>query len=559
MNNTTTTIAENLKDMGLFLIPGMYGRLRRELIWTIGKQRMDSTMARIGLSIGQNESVKWEESSFLKSLATMDSKGMVQSLAERTIEFSFSLEANEHETFFGPKAISTQCWLLAGYLTGSISRTIKRPIYFLETECKAKGDPVCQFLGRMKQDWELDGDADLSIFEEDNMALELNAMMEQLKQTKDRYQNLFEQSSLALFIMDPNTGVFLNANLAAEELTGYNRDQLIQMNIFDLLESKEHQKVINELRNLMTEGKSKDYEVSILRKDGTIRIIARSDKVLSYGGQKVIQTIMRDITDLKVSEQKEKDLHFQLMRSERLSSIGRLAASVAHELKNPLGAIRNAIYYIRGSVGNSDLMEKDPQLKEILKLSEDEIDSAVLIIGELLDFSRVVKLVPRKTQINSLLERIPIIINIPEGITLNMDLDITLPSAFIDPDRLNQVFCNIVSNGIQAMQNKGKLTIQTRLSVESSGEEGPTFEWLVVTFEDTGSGIDPIHLTKIFEPLFTTKVRGTGLGLAISNNIIEKHGGKILVTSQLGKGSRFTIKLPLQAPSDKEEINNESE
>jgi PAS domain S-box-containing protein len=270
--------------------------------------------------------------------------------------------------------------------------------------CIAKGDSVCRFVGKRREHWSLEEDADLSPFEEQNVAFELASAQEQLVNTKERYQNLFEQSSMPIFIIDPDTGTYMNANIAAEELTGYPLGELVTKKIFDLHPPQEHHEIILQMKNLLATGRSSDEEVHIVRKDGAIRTMARSSKVLPYGGRRVVQVIMRDITDLKLSAQKEKDLHQQLLRSERLSSIGRLAAGVAHELKNPLGAIKNAIYYIRNALHTNPVMETDPHLKEIMKLAENEIDQSVTIIGELLDFSRVVRLMPRKTQINELLD-----------------------------------------------------------------------------------------------------------------------------------------------------------
>jgi signal transduction histidine kinase len=132
-------------------------------------------------------------------------------------------------------------------------------------------------------------------------------------------------------------------------------------------------------------------------------------------------------------------------------------------------------------------------------------------------------------------------------------LDVTLPSVDADPNRLRQVFANIVTNALQSMPNGGTFTISTRLDVTSGTDGGPDLQTVAVGFEDTGSGIDAAHLKKIFEPLYTTKVRGTGLGLAICSNIMEKHGGRIDVASKVGKGTKFTVHLPLQAPIPKEE------
>jgi len=422
-------------------------------------------------------------------------------------------------------------------------------VYFLETTCAARGEEACRFEGRSRDAWLAD-DADLSFYDEENLNVELANVREQLRLTKDRYQNLFEQSGVAIFIVDPDTGVCLNANVAAEELTGYRREDLIRMNLFDLCHPQAHHEIMADMKLLASGGRTSDREVSVIRKDGLIRIIAQSSKMLTYGGQRVVQTIMRDVTDLKISGQKEKDLQHQLMRSERLSSIGRLAAGVAHELKNPLGAIRNAVYYVRNALGTNPILDTDPHLKDILKLAEAEVDAAVVIIGELLDFSRVVQIVPRRTSINEMLEKLPSIVLVPENVELVWDLDLTLPSAAVDPDRLNQVFCNLVNNAVQAMPQGGKLTIRSYFIVEAAGEEVNGRDMIGVEFEDTGMGIEPLHLSKVFEPLFTTKARGTGLGLAISRNIVEKHGGVILVRSHVGKGTSFTVKLPVKPPED---------
>lgn len=337
---------------------------------------------------------------------------------------------------------------MAGYLTGFVSQKLGRPLYFLETHCVAKKDRVCRFVGRSRSSWPADSGFDVTVFEEDNLAFELAATREQLQLTKDRYQSLFENSSSAVFIIDPDTGVFLNANVAAEELTGYNHDQMMTMTVFDLCHPQEHHKLMGELKNMATSGRNSGIEISIVRRDGLLRTIALENKILTYGGQRVIQSILQDVTELRISAQKEKDLQRQLLRSERLSSIGRLAAGVAHELKNPLGAIRNAIYYIRNSLKDNPILQSDPHLSEIMKLAESEVDGAVLIIGELLDFSRVVQLVPRRSNINELLERLPSIITIPDNVGLVWDLDLALPSATVDPDRLNQVFCNIANNAV---------------------------------------------------------------------------------------------------------------
>lgn len=524
-------------------------RFRRELIWTVGEKRAHGILTRFGMSCGQKDALLGQGGgSLLHNFGELKKLANVTGGNEHHFELMQSQEAKTYIHYFGSQAALPQCGTVSGYLTGLISYQVGRPLYFVETHCLARGDSRCLFVGKTREEWS-STDADLSSYDEDNMAFELSAAVHQLQITKDRYQNLFEQSLSPIFIIDSITGVYLNANLAAEELTGFSREELLRMNVFDLCHPQEHQKIMEEMKSLTRGGRALDREISIVRKDGLIRVIAQSNKILSYGGQRVIQSVLRDISDLKMSEQKEKDLQKQLLRSERLSTIGRLAASVAHELKNPLGAIRNAIYYVRNALADNPILENDPNLKEVLKLAEEEVDSSVIIIGELLDFSRVVQLNPRLTQINELLDKLGFIVPVPDNVEVLYDLDLTLPRAQIDPERLNQVFTNMVSNAFQALPKGGLLKISTRLAVQST-EDGAAEKMIEITFEDNGMGIEPLHLAKIFEPLFTTKAQGTGLGLAISNNIVEKHGGVILVKSQVGKGTNFTIKLPLQPPRD---------
>lgn len=531
------------------------GRLRRELFWTIGENRMHGVMARFGVSCGQSDVRQdFSQDGIIRGLGTILRIGGRLDKNDYRIDISNSCEAREFNRFFSTPASQSQCWLLAGYLTGLVSELMSKSIFFIETHCVSKNDAQCRFVGRPRTEWEPHYQPQLKPFEEDNIDQELSAMGDQLKLTKDRYQNLFEQSTVPVLIVHPESGAYLETNLAAQKLTGFSRQELLQKTVFDIREKQEHKHEQENFNKLRSEEFIHNQKATLVRKDGNVCLVEMSSKIIQYGGQKVIQTTLRDITDLKISEQKEQDLQQQLARSERLSSVGRLAAGVAHELKNPLGAIRNAVYYIRTALENNPILDTDPHLKEILKLAETEVDSSVTIIGELLDFSRVIQLATRKTNINELLERLPHIVEIPNNIKIQFDLDPNLLEPLVDPDRLNQVLYNITNNAIQAMPTGGTLKIRTRNEVETL-EDGKSQQLVIIQIEDTGQGIAPWHLGKIFEPLFTTKARGTGLGLAISHNIIENHGGTIHVTSQISKGTTFTIELPLGSPPSKEDNN----
>jgi PAS domain S-box-containing protein len=530
----------------------LLGRLKQELTGSLGPARAHGILVRSGYSAGQSDGLAETAQQAFKTEPAFIASKRSDGTERFVLDVTDSPEALGAAAWENLPSSSPQCPLLEGYLTGLMSRLHGGTLLFIETHCRAQSAATCRFEGRTPEGWGPSAGRLLALYREENMAAELSETREQLKLTKDRYQNLFEQSSVPIFIADPETGAYLDANVAAEELTGYSQSRLLEMTVFDLSRPADHQTLAIHMKALASGGVVEDAEIGLPRAAGGERMVLLSSKILSYGGRKVVQSIMRDVTDLKFAEIKEKDLQRQLVRSERLSSIGRLAASVAHELKNPLGAIRNAIYYVRNAIQPSPLLETDPHLKEILKLVEEEIDSAVTIIGELLDFSRVVQIVPRKTNVNELMEKIPNVIHIPPTVSLIWDLDPTLPSASVDPARLSQVFSNIVANAVQAMPQGGTLTLRTRMEMQARNDDSGAAPTLAVSIDDTGVGINPAQLPKIFEPLFTTKARGTGLGLAISNNIVEKHGGVIQVASQVGKGTSFTVKLPLQAPPDTE-------
>lgn len=234
-------------------------------------------------------------------------------------------------------------------------------------------------------------------------------------------------------------------------------------------------------------------------------------------------------------ESKTKDLEQvqeKLIRSERLAAVGELASGVGHELRNPLNVIRNCAYLL-----NMSLVDKgDEEALSTLKVLDKQIDVANKIVTDLLDFTRIRPPALTKVELNSLIRETLSWVTVPENIKVNANLNGNSLQIQVDPEQISRVFTNIISNAIQAMNGKGELKIDT-------GVNG-SFAW--IRFADTGCGIPEENMGKIFEPLFTTKPKGIGLGLAISKRLVEQHGGKIEVASQVGKGAIFTVKLQLE-------------
>ncbi|HME54084.1 MAG TPA: ATP-binding protein [Candidatus Lokiarchaeia archaeon] len=221
--------------------------------------------------------------------------------------------------------------------------------------------------------------------------------------------------------------------------------------------------------------------------------------------------------------------HEQMMRQEKLAAIGKLAGSVGHELRNPLGVITNSIYYL-----GLKFPVTDEKVKKHLKIIQDESAKANKIISELLDFARSKpdKLVSIELcqLIKDSLEQI----QKPENITLNLCFEQDMPCIKVDPRKMLQVFQNIITNAYQAMPDGGTLSIQAR---NDAGE-------IEVGFKDTGIGIPPENLSRLFEPLFSTKIKGVGLGLSIAKEIVEQYKGTIEIESEVDVGSTVIVKLP---------------
>jgi signal transduction histidine kinase len=250
----------------------------------------------------------------------------------------------------------------------------------------------------------------------------------------------------------------------------------------------------------------------------------RADEALEEYSERLEEMVEERTKELREAQE-------QLVRREKLAVLGQLAGGVGHELRNPLGAIKNAAYFL-----NMVLEEPDPEVKETLEILEKEVATSERTISSLLDFARTKSPVWRKVHLKEVVQEALSRAPVPENVEVVSQLDGRLPIILADPDQLSQVFGNIVLNAVQAMPDGGQLIVESQV---------PSPEWVAVSFADTGVGIPEEHLDKLFEPLFTTKAKGIGLGMAVTKTLVEGHGGKIEVESEVGKGSTFTVRLPI--------------
>jgi PAS domain S-box-containing protein len=242
--------------------------------------------------------------------------------------------------------------------------------------------------------------------------------------------------------------------------------------------------------------------------------------------------VVSDITEQVALERR-------IARAEQLALIGELAAGLAHEVKNPLAGIKGAIEIVR------DGLPEDHPSRKILNHVLEETLRIDRIIGDLLEYARPRPAHRRPTDVNALIERVLTTVHMQaptDRIAFEFHPDPHLPPATLDPDEIQKVLLNLLINAIHAIKDQGRIVIQT---AHVPARTGPSAEAVSISISDTGEGIPPENLEKIFRPFFTTKKRGTGLGLATCKRIVTSYGGTITVTSDVGKGSCFTITLPL--------------
>jgi PAS domain S-box-containing protein len=372
-----------------------------------------------------------------------------------------------------------------------------------------------------------------------------------LRESEERFRIIFERSTVGKSLTTPD-GRLLKINRAFADMLGYTIEEMQQLNFAritvpeDIAESKESIRCL-----LANERTSYRMEKRYIHKGGRIIWADVSTTLLknNTGAPLYFITSIIDITRQKEAEESLKkysekleetvnartrelrEAQDQLVKKEKLAVLGKLSGGVGHELRNPLGAIKNVGYFLTMALENPD-----EDIREMIDILNKEVARSEDIISSLLDFARpkvpVLAKVDMNQVMNETLKRFPV----PQNVTLINTLNSTLPRIRADSNQLIQVFGNLVTNAYQAMPEGGILTI-------TSTEHKPG--WIALSVEDTGAGISDENMKKIFEPLFTTKAKGIGLGLVVIKTIIEAHGGRIEVKSEAGKGAVFTVVLPI--------------
>jgi two-component system NtrC family sensor kinase len=352
-------------------------------------------------------------------------------------------------------------------------------------------------------------------------------------------QNLIRNASDPVIAADM-TGRVIIFNQAAADASGYSVDEaLTHFNIRDFYMGDSARDVMRDMRSEKYggKGKLKKYRTTARGKDGIEIPISLYASIIKDGDLEVASIgFFHDLREEIHLQQKLEKTQFQLLQSEKMASLGKLAAGVAHQLNNPLGSIT---LYSKLILEEYDL---EPGMADDLKMILRDSQRCRDTVRELLEFARQKAQFMKPLDISQVIDRCLFLIE-KQSLFQNVDIQKllapALPQVIGDSQQLNHVFMNIVINAAQAMHGKGTITIATT--------EATTRDRIVIRIEDTGPGIDEKHIEHIFEPFFTTKEegQGTGLGLSMVYNIIENHGGTISAESHPGQGTTFMIELPI--------------
>lgn len=364
---------------------------------------------------------------------------------------------------------------------------------------------------------------------------------ERLRESEERYRNLFEESIDAIYVTTP-AGKILDINTAGVKLFGFNsRSEMLELeNVALLYVNPEDRKKSRHI--LDTDGIMRDFEITVKRIDGVHLTVQDSATVLRdvEGNPVAYRGILRDVTE-------ERKLEEQLLQSQKLESLGQLTSGIAHDFNNVLGGIIGFTELALGKIEESHPVNS--YLMRIYGLA----DRAAKITKQLLAFARRQILMPKDLDLNELIGDILELLSrlLGEQIQITFLPESDLNTVLADPSQVEQVILNLSVNAGDAMQNGGTLTIETKnvlldefyCRTHANVKPG---DYVMVSVADTGVGIAPAVIEHIFEPFFTTKEigKGTGLGLSVVHGIIRQHGGTINVYSEKGKGTTFKVYFP---------------
>lgn len=359
---------------------------------------------------------------------------------------------------------------------------------------------------------------------------QLRSLLASFEEEYSLFVAMMDSLDDGLILLDKNN-IIVKTNRASERILGTRLNDFSEKKIWDCIECKS---IAHFVQNVIKNEEAKKTEVFMLNRDGLSTQYIEVTVMPLVFEKKVIGTIviLKDVTE-------EKHAEIQRHRLESLASLSNAAASIAHEIKNPLGAMSIHAQLLAKKIRTISL--PSPSMEKIIKhisVIEEEIENLNKTVVDFLFAVRPIKFSFDSININSILKSLMDLYREDfksANIEVEMTLNESLRNIWGDERFLRQAFTNIITNAKAAMENGGQFFISTY--------EKENF--VFITFQDTGTGISEENIHKIFEPYFTTKATGTGLGLTLTYKVIKEHGGDIFVRSERGVGTTFIFTLPI--------------
>ena len=344
-----------------------------------------------------------------------------------------------------------------------------------------------------------------------------------LSRVKAFSDNLVENVPIGLIAIDDNQNI-VSFNNVAEAVLGISIQKAIQKKAKEILPIE----LLNQLENPDIKKGIVEEEIDCLAQDGRSIPLQVSATLLHDEDQTFLGHVLlfKDLSEVQA-------LRREIARNQRLASIGRLAAGVAHEIRNPLSSIKGFATYFKERYREN----KDDQ--QTANIMIQEVERLNRVVGQLLEFAKPITISKRATSVDTVIKDSVRLIerqSTEKNIKIETAFSSVVKKIQVDRDRINQVLLNLYLNGIESMQDGGTLNVALSMNKER--------KWVIIKVTDNGTGIRKEDIAHIFDPYFTTKPSGTGLGLAIVHNIIDAHDGKMEVESSPGKGTTVTLFLP---------------
>jgi PAS domain S-box-containing protein len=437
------------------------------------------------------------------------------------------------------------------YLVGLMNTVSREKNYTLRAEMQSQDE-----LGTLAQEFnkmlvQIEQRDDQLARHREHLEEEVARRSASLRESEERFRMAFQNSAIGMALVGLD-GSWLKVNDSLCKIVGYSEQELLGKTFQDITHPDDLQTDLDFVAQLLA-GEIDYFQVEkrYVHKDGRAVWIRLSVSLIRDAEGKPVHFVsqMDDITEDKLAEKKIQKLNEELeskvrertqqllqaqeelVRKEKLAVLGQVAGSVGHELRNPLGVMSNAVYFLQ-----TVLTDADDSVKEYLDIIKSEIAGSERIVSDLLDSVRTKPPQPDIVDVQELIEQTLHRCAVPPSVTVKRDIPATLLPLRVDAMQIQQVLRNLIRNGIEAMPEGGTLEIR---ALENRQDETVT-----VSVRDSGIGMTPEVLTKLFQPLFTTKARGIGLGLVVVKNLTQANGGSVKVESEVGKGTLFTVTLP---------------